>query len=282
MHSSSTSTNQCNIDATSSIHSIRTTGIPMPLHPRMGRRMGMTASSSIVPLSGPSNTSASISSVSMIASTPLMSRTSSEASTSTTSSTSTTLTDDFRFEDEEDNQEELDDDTDDEDIYSSSDATSSRGAGHSSCPSASSLDSFTLPKDCFPSSSSSLASFSIASSSSSSSSKAKQTRIETPYTFPSPTPISELKASDLEASLRFSSSPNGSPASSEEDSAPPAFFPLQRVSFAPQLKIKTQGGVPLAMAGSNKSNQHGISGMMLGVTGTIEVLDVEKSRKTGR
>ena len=248
--------------------------------------MGMTASSSIVPLSGPSS-SRSISSASIVASTPLMSRTSSEASTSTTSSTSTTLTDDFRFEDdEEDNQEELDDDTDDEDIYSSSDANSSRGAGHSSCPSSSSLDSFTLPRDCFPSSSSSLASFSIASSSSSSSSKAKQqqqqTRIETPYTFPSPTPISELRASDLEASLRFSSSPNGSPASPEEDSAPPAFFPLQRVSFAPQLKIKTQGGVPLAMTGSNKSNQHGISGMMLGVTGTIEVLDAEKSRKTGR
>lgn len=277
----------------------------MPLHPRMGRRMGMTAASSIVPLSGVSLNSkltalpAAAAASSGPVSTPMMSRTSSEASTSSTctsSSTSTTLTDDFRFEDDDEDehdQEELDDEdlTDDEDVYtsSSSDATSSRGNGHSSCPSASSLDSFTLPRDCFPSSSSSLASFPIASSSSPSSSsststKAQQKRIETPYTFPSPTPISELRASDLEATLRFSSILNGSIASSsEEESAPPAFFPLQRVSFAPQLKIKTQGGIPLAInSGNGKIREHGIAGMMLGVTGTVEILDAEKSRKTGR
>lgn len=293
----STSSSTANLHATSSMHSIRATDVPMPLHSRMGRRMGMAAASSIVPLSAPFMNSSPAVSAAMPASTPMMSRTSSEASTSSTctsSSMSTILTDDFRFDDDDElDQEELDDEdiTDDEDVYcSSSDAASSRGAGHSSCPSTSSLDSFTLPRDCFPSAASSLASFSIASSSaasSSSSTKAQQKRIETPYTFPSPTPISELRASDLEASLRFSSaSSSGSTPttpSSEEQSAPPAFFPLQRVSFAPQLKIKTQGGVPLAMNNTAaKGDEHGISGMMLGVTGTVEVLDAEKSRKTGR
>jgi hypothetical protein len=204
--------------------------------------------------------------------------------------------DDFRFEDDvhmqdnvddEQEMEELDEDESDEDTYS-------RGTGHSSCPSTSSLDSFTLPRNCFPHSPSSSISSAIASassaSSSSSSTSSKKKSIDRPFTFPAPTPIDLLRSTDLEATLRFSAAPNGSFSSSsgDEDSAPPAFFPLQRVSFAPQLRIKTQGGVPLAMAGSsagtnsNGKEREGISGMMLGVTGTVEVLDAEKSKKTGR
>jgi hypothetical protein len=65
--------------------------------------------------------------------------------------------------------------------------------------------------------------------------------------------------------------------------APPAFFPLQRVSFAPQLKVKTAGGVPLCIGASGKpGSRDGIAGMMLGVTGVVEVLDAEKSRKSGK
>lgn len=274
----------------------------------MGRRMGLAGGSAVPVMPSSSPMMASSAAAAM---TPLMSRTDSEASTSSTSTNSSVNTtgsaDAFRFDDDEDEDlEEVDTEyesevEEDDDYYPSSSSAvagssssgSVRGSGHSSCPSNSSLDSFTLPRDCFPSSSSaaSLASFSIASSSSSASSQAsssKATRIETPYTFPCPTPISELRPNDLEASLRFSSSSNGSilpSSSSDEESAPPAFFPLQRVSFAPQLKIKTQGGVPLAMSGSGKETtpqQHGISGMMLGVTGTVQILDAEKSRKAGR
>lgn len=274
----------------------------------MGRRMGLAGGSAVPVMPSSSPMMASSAAAAM---TPLMSRTDSEASTSSTSTNSSVNTngsaDAFRFDDDEDEDlEEVDteyeSEVEEDDYYPSSSSAavagssssgSIRGSGHSSCPSNSSLDSFTLPRDCFPSSSSSaasLASFSIASSSSSSASSqassSKATRIETPYTFPCPTPISELRPNDLEACLRFSSSSNGSilpSSSSDEESAPPAFFPLQRVSFAPQLKIKTHGGVPLAMSGSGKdAQQHGISGMMLGVTGTVQILDAEKSRKAGR
>lgn len=102
-----------------------------------------------------------------------------------------------------------------------------------------------------------------------------------PYTFPSPTPIDELRAGDLESSLRFTT--QGRATTSSEPSAPPAFFPLQRVSFAPQLRVRTAGGVPLAIsAAAKQSGKRGIAGMMLGVTGTIEILDVEKGKKLGR
>lgn len=56
-----------------------------------------------------------------------------------------------------------------------------------------------------------------------------------------------------------------------DGTAPPAFFPLQRVGFSPQLKVHSAaGGLPLSLVG----------GMTLGVTGVVSVPHLD--RFTGR
>lgn len=56
-----------------------------------------------------------------------------------------------------------------------------------------------------------------------------------------------------------------------DGTAPPAFFPLQRVGFSPQLKVHSSaGGLPLSLIG----------GMTLGVTGVVSVPVID--RATGR
>lgn len=139
-------------------------------------------------------------------------------------------------------------------------------------------DEEDLPEDCFPSSTP----LSTPSTSVSSILPPSQwTRPDRPFTFPGPTAASNLTSSDLESCLKFAG-PDSS-LSDPASSAPPAFFPLQRVSFAPQLKIKTAGGVPLALgAKASSSKRDGIAGMMLGVTGVLEVLDEEKAKKSGK
>ncbi|PLW36996.1 hypothetical protein PCANC_13997 [Puccinia coronata f. sp. avenae] len=65
------------------------------------------------------------------------------------------------------------------------------------------------------------------------------------------------------------------PESEHDCTAPPAFFPLQRVGFSPQLKVHSR--LPPQMAGFPLSL---IGGMTLGVTGVVGVPVVD--RKTGR
>jgi hypothetical protein len=53
-------------------------------------------------------------------------------------------------------------------------------------------------------------------------------------------------------------------------SCPPAFFPLQRVSFSPKLRVTDKNGLRLE---AEEQGADRIEGMMLGVTGVAEVLD---------
>lgn len=154
--------------------------------------------------------------------------------------------------------------------YSGSLSSSGLSRSDSGFTSASSIVEERMPKDCFP-------------SSSSNSPPSTWKRLDSPCTFPAPTPTIRLGKDDLESCLRFAN-PNKGIAESD-DSAPPAFFPLQRVSFAPQLKIKTPGGIPLAIGHASKGKAHGrdgISGLMLGVTGVVEIVDVERSKRAGK
>lgn len=60
------------------------------------------------------------------------------------------------------------------------------------------------------------------------------------------------------------SSPSASSKTQHDDhSLPPAFFPSQRISFSPRLRITSAEGLPVAALG----------GMHLGVTGMLEALD---------
>lgn len=158
----------------------------------------------------------------------------------------------------------------DDDGYSTPGSSASSFMDVDTEPSSCGTSSEDLPADCFPS-------------------KASQAlprpsawrRRSTPFTFPGPTPTNKLGLNDLESCLRFTNAAGN--LSDPAHCAPPAFFPLQRVSFAPQLKVKTPGGVPLAIGAAGKVGaRDGIAGMMLGVTGVIEVLDADKSRKQGK
>lgn len=94
-----------------------------------------------------------------------------------------------------------------------------------------------------------------------------------------PTPLNEWDQTSFSLSVAFTGAiyrPQMSHPESEHDStAPPAFFPLQRVGFSPQLKVHSRhlpqaAGFPLSLIG----------GMTLGVTGVVGVPVVD--RKTGR
>lgn len=147
-------------------------------------------------------------------------------------------------------------------------SSSSMSRASSSSSTATSIDE-ECPEDCFP------------STSSSPYPPSQWRRLDSPCTFPGPCEPDNLAQTDIESSLRFAAP--GSFVTDASSTAPPAFFPLQRVSFAPQLKIKTPGGVYLALPSSKKRRtRDGIAGMMLGVTGIVEVLDAEKSKKTGK
>ncbi|KAA1098008.1 hypothetical protein PGT21_026537 [Puccinia graminis f. sp. tritici] len=94
-----------------------------------------------------------------------------------------------------------------------------------------------------------------------------------------PTPLNEWDQTSFSLSVAFTGAiyrPQMSYPESEHDcTAPPAFFPLQRVGFSPQLKVHSRhppqiAGFPLSLIG----------GMTLGVTGVVGVPVVD--RKTGR
>lgn len=142
---------------------------------------------------------------------------------------------------------------------------------------ATSVEDIGLPEDCFPTASTST---STTFPQTPAPGPSTWNTLKTPCTFPAPSSATHLRAKDLETTLRFAAP--GKAITDLDATAPPAFFPLQRVSFAPQLKIKTPGGVLLAMPSSKKHGQEGIAGMMLGVTGILEILDAEKSRKSGK
>lgn len=71
-------------------------------------------------------------------------------------------------------------------------------------------------------------------------------------------------------SLSFTGNLSSPSSSSASDSAPPAFFPQQRVGFSPRLKVRSSKGLPLSLIG----------GMTLGVTGCVSVPLLDRS--TGR
>ncbi|KAI7966037.1 hypothetical protein MJO29_001785 [Puccinia striiformis f. sp. tritici] len=94
-----------------------------------------------------------------------------------------------------------------------------------------------------------------------------------------PTPLNEWDQTSFSLSVAFTGAiyrPQMSYPESEHDcTAPPAFFPLQRVGFSPQLKVHSRhlpqaAGFPLSLIG----------GMTLGVTGVVGVPVLD--RKTGR
>lgn len=92
-------------------------------------------------------------------------------------------------------------------------------------------------------------------------------------------PFAEWDQTSFSLSVAFTGAiyrPQLSPPEPDHDgTAPPAFFPLQRVGFSPQLKVHSRhptqsAGLPLSLIG----------GMTLGVTGVVGVPVVD--RKTGR
>ncbi|GAA5950375.1 hypothetical protein JCM3765_004524 [Sporobolomyces pararoseus] len=69
-----------------------------------------------------------------------------------------------------------------------------------------------------------------------------------------------------------SSSSNSHPQDEGEQTLPPAFFPSQRISFSPRLRITSANGLAFSSLG----------GMHLGVTGMCETLDTDGSVKSKR
>lgn len=77
----------------------------------------------------------------------------------------------------------------------------------------------------------------------------------------------KLLFTQAHAGASNSHSSSSSP-SSEDHILPPAFFPSQRISFSPRLRITSPEGLPVAALG----------GMHLGVTGMCEVLDEQNGQ----
>jgi len=74
------------------------------------------------------------------------------------------------------------------------------------------------------------------------------------------------------SSSSSSSSSNLSPQDEAEQTLPPAFFPSQRISFSPRLRITSANGLAFSSLG----------GMHLGVTGMCETLDGDGQVKSKR
>lgn len=68
--------------------------------------------------------------------------------------------------------------------------------------------------------------------------------------------------------------PSGPSIHNTEDQAPPAFFPLQRISFSPRLRISNKSGLAIAGPPSDEveHDREQVTSMLLGVTGVIETL----------
>ncbi|GAA5870147.1 hypothetical protein JCM3774_002604 [Rhodotorula dairenensis] len=86
---------------------------------------------------------------------------------------------------------------------------------------------------------------------------------------PTPQPADPWHGVDFSLKLLFTPSATGGPRAtptgdeSFESTLPPAFFPSQRISFSPRLRIASAAGLPFSSLG----------GMHLGVTGMCEILD---------
>ncbi|GAA5980183.1 hypothetical protein JCM10908_001565 [Rhodotorula pacifica] len=101
--------------------------------------------------------------------------------------------------------------------------------------------------------------------------------VSTPALPPSP-PADPWQGVDFSLKLLFTpsatgggrASPNGD--ESLESTLPPAFFPSQRISFSPRLRIASAAGLPFSSLG----------GMHLGVTGMCEILDEQGAVRSQR
>ncbi|GAA5849913.1 hypothetical protein JCM8547_000952 [Rhodosporidiobolus lusitaniae] len=82
-----------------------------------------------------------------------------------------------------------------------------------------------------------------------------------------------LKLSFTSGNAPPATSTHAAPSAAEADhTLPPAFFPSQRISFSPRLRITSQGGLAFSSLG----------GMHLGVTGMCETLDDDGNVKSKR
>lgn len=90
-----------------------------------------------------------------------------------------------------------------------------------------------------------------------------------PSALPPAPPTDPWQGVDFSLKLLFTPSATGGPRTSPngdeslESTLPPAFFPSQRISFSPRLRIASAAGLPFSSLG----------GMHLGVTGMCELLD---------
>ncbi|GAA5978521.1 hypothetical protein JCM11641_007971 [Rhodosporidiobolus odoratus] len=97
---------------------------------------------------------------------------------------------------------------------------------------------------------------------------------------PTPTATDPWSGTEFSLKLLFTSGCSASSSSSHstsapedaENSLPPAFFPSQRISFSPRLRISSQNGLAFSSLG----------GMHLGVTGMCETLDEYGNVKSKR